>query len=861
VTSAPRPRSTYRLQVRAEFDLDAAASVTDYLGALGVDWAYLSPILQSATGSAHGYDVVDPTRVDEARGGEAALTRFVDAARAAGLGILVDIVPNHQGVADPAENPWWWDVLLRGAASPHAAAFDIDWEFGDGRVVLPVLGGDLDEVLVAGEITVAPPDAGASDAGARAPFGTARYYDLVLPLAEGAAPPHETSDAAAVGDVLARQHWELVFWRRDAERLNYRRFFTVTSLAGVRVELPEVFDASHVEILRWLREGLVDGLRIDHPDGLADPGAYLDRLRRAAARSLSERGTPRSLSEQAAPRSLSERGTSETKRGELLWEGEGVSTRRCAPRSTTGGWASSCRPPAHPLPVYVEKILEPGEQLPGWWATDGTTGYDALGEIDRLLVDPAGAAPLTPPGTALDDWHELIARTKREVADTSQAAEVGRIIRAIPDGQGSAFEDDDEARDAIAELLAAFGVYRAYLPAGAEYLAEAVAAASARRPDLEVPIRTVARLIRRDSRGEFATRFMQTTGPVMAKGVEDRAFYRYSRLTSLNEVGGDPSQFSIAPQAFHDAFAQRQASWPHALTTLTTHDTKRSEDTRARITVIAEVAERWVAALDDLRAIASTGDRSLDDLLWQAVVGAWSDDAALPERLHAYAEKAAREGGVGTSWEDPDADFEARVHALIDAAFGAARPTIEKFVAGVAAPGRVNALSAKLLQLAGPGVADVYQGTELWDHSLVDPDNRRPVDFAARRALLARLDEGWLPGVDDEGADAGAAKLLVTSRTLRLRRDRPDLFTRYTPLEAVGAASAHAIGFDRGGAIAVATRLPVGLAASGGWRDTAVLVPSGRWRDAFTGAEFDGGGVPLAALLARYPVALLTAAD
>ncbi len=849
MTSAPRPRSTYRLQVRAEFDLDAAASVTDYLAALGVDWAYLSPILQSATGSAHGYDVVDPTRVDEARGGEAALTRFVEAARAAGLGILVDIVPNHQGVADPAENPWWWDVLLRGAASPHAAAFDIDWEFGDGRVVLPVLGGDLDEVLAAGEITVAPADAGASDAGARAPFGTARYYDLVLPLAEGTAPQQETTDAAVVRDVLARQHWRWENWRRDAQALNYRRFFTVTSLAGVRVELPEVFDASHVEILRWLREGLVDGLRIDHPDGLADPGGYLDRLAAAAAtaRSLSERGTPRSLSEQAAPRSLSERGTSETKRPE-----PSTDHRPESPLS---------HPPAHSLPVYVEKILEPGEQLPGWWATDGTTGYDALGEIDRVLVDPAGAAPLTPPGTSLDNWHELIARTKREVADTSQAAEVGRIIRAIPDGQGSAFEDDDEARDAIAELLAAFGVYRAYLPAGAEYLAEAVAAASARRPDLEVPIRTVARLIRRDPRGEFATRFMQTTGPVMAKGVEDRAFYRYSRLTSLNEVGGDPSQFSIAPQAFHDAFARRQASWPHALTTLTTHDTKRSEDARARITVIAEVAERWVAALDDLRAIASTGDRSLDDLLWQAVVGAWSDDPALPERLHAYAEKAAREGGVGTSWEDPDAAFEARVHALIDGAFGAARPTIEKFVAGVAAPGRSNALSAKLLQLAGPGVPDVYQGTELWDHSLVDPDNRRPVDFAARRALLARLDEGWLPGVDDEGADAGAAKLLVTSRTLRLRRDRRDLFTRYTPLEAVGAASAHAIGFDRGGAIAVATRLPVGLAASGGWRDTAVLVPSGRWRDAFTGAEFDGGGVPLAALLARYPVALLTAAD
>ena len=783
------PTSTYRLQVRAEFDLDAAAEVTGYLHDLGVGWAYLSPILQAGAGSAHGYDVVDPTRIDADRGGPEALERFVAAARAAGLGILIDIVPNHQGVADPQANPWWWDVLGRGEASPCAASFDIDWAFGQGRVNLPVLGAELDEVIAAGDITVAPP---ADDAE----FGTAAYFDLVVPLAPGTAPLHPTADAAAVRDVLARQHWRLVFWRRTEDALNYRRFFTVTSLAGVRVELPEVFAASHVEIARWFREGLVDGLRIDHPDGLADPGGYLDAL-----------------------------------------------------ASVTGG-----------AYTVVEKILETGETLPGWWATDGTTGYDALGEIDRVLTDPAGVLPLTFLDAELRaapaDWREMIAGTKRDIADTSQRAEVRRIVHAIPDGAGGAFDDDEQAHDAIAELLAAFEVYRAYLPAGESHVRAAVAEASARRPDLAGPIGSVASLILREPSGEFARRFMQTTGPVMAKGVEDRAFYRYSRLTSLNEVGGDPSRFALAPAQLHEAFARREASWPAALTALTTHDTKRSEDVRARIAVLAEVPMRWGQVLRELRAIASTGDGPLDGLLWQAIVGAWSSDAALSDRLRAYAEKAAREGAIGTSWEDPDAAFEARVSALVDAAFGPARPVVEGFVAEISAPGRSNSLSAKLLQLAGPGVPDVYQGTELWDLSLVDPDNRRPVDYAARRALLARIDGGWHPPVDE----SGAAKLLVVSRTLRLRRDRPELFARYTPLETVGAARDHAVAFDRGGAIAIATRLPVSLAAEGGWGDAAVMLPAGVWRDAFTGRTIDGGAASLAALLADYPVALLTAA-
>ncbi|KAA9089039.1 malto-oligosyltrehalose synthase [Microbacterium radiodurans] len=792
------PVSTYRLQIRPAFDLAEAAGTVDYLRELGVDWAYLSPILAAAEGSDHGYDVIDPTQVDPRRGGPDGLARFAAAARDAGLGILVDIVPNHQGVAVPAENPWWWDVLRHGRDSVHADAFDIDWEHGGGKIALPILGSSLREAIANGEIEVSPVAAGDPDDAAHGAAGVARYYDHVLPLADGTAPAAATSDPATVDAVLAAQHWRPGFWRDDADELNFRRFFAVTTLAGVRVELPEVFDASHAEILRWLREGLADGLRIDHPDGLADPGGYLARLAEA-----------------------------------------------------TGG-----------AYVVVEKILEHAatdhaEELPAWWATAGTTGYDAMAEIDRVLIDPAGEEALDALDADLADaaptaYADIVREAKRAVADTIQAAEVGRLVRGLPADVREPL-GEEVARDALAQLLTAFSVYRVYPPVGAEIVADAVAAATTDRPDLADALATLAPLVAEPGT-ELARRFAQTTGPVMAKGVEDSAFYRYPRIGTLTEVGGDPSVFSLDVAGFHRAQASRLAAWPHALTALSTHDTKRSEDVRARLSVIAEVPGRWRETLERLRSIASTGDGRLDDLLWQAIVGAWP---ASPERLQAYAEKASREGGIVTSWTEPDADAEARVGALVDAATGDARVVVEDFVSKITAAGRSNSLAAKLLQLAGPGVPDVYQGTELWDHSLVDPDNRRDVDFAERRDLLARLDDGWQPPIDD----TGAAKLLVVSRALRARRDRPELYTRYAPLPVVGAAADHGIAFDRGGAIAVATRLPVGLSARGGWGDTVVVVPPGIHRDELTGRTWPGGEVRLADLLDTYPVALLTRAE
>ncbi|PKI90735.1 malto-oligosyltrehalose synthase [Actinomycetales bacterium SN12] len=775
-----RPDSTYRLQITSRFTLEEAAKVTGYLHRLGADWAYLSPLLAATQGSDHGYDVVDHSRIDESRGGAAGLTTFSAAARAEGLGILVDIVPNHVGVASPRQNPWWWDVLRLGRASAHAIAFDVDWERGREKVRLAILGGTPGEVIERGEIVVDPTPA------PDAPDGTLSYFEHVLPLAPGTG--RLSDDLTAL---LGAQHYELRHWEDQNDQLNYRRFFAVTELAALRVELPDVFAQSHEEIVRWIREGLADGIRVDHPDGLDDPEEYLERLADA-----------------------------------------------------TGG--------AYTL---IEKILEYGEELPPWWRTDGTTGYDALGEIDRVLIDPAGVDELTALDARLrdqsdlpeaQDWHDLIHDTKRAMADGLLQSEVRRLVHDLPFGIVG-------AADALAELLACFPVYRSYLPAGCEHLRHAVEEASRRRPDLASAIDELEPLLA-DPALPVARRFQQTSGAIMAKGVEDTAFYRYTRLGTLTEVGGDPSVASLSVPQFHTAQQRRLAAWPCSMTTLSTHDTKRSEDVRARLAVLAEVPERWSEVLDELRGIASTGHGPLDSMLWQAAVGAWPISS---ERLLAYAQKAAREASESTAWQHPDAEFEKGLEAIAEAANGAAKPVLERFVAEIIGYGRSNSLSAKVLQLTGPGVPDVYQGTELWDLSLVDPDNRRPVDFAQRERMLSELDaavaEGSLPSIDD----SGAAKLLVTSRALRLRRDHPELFTAYRPETVAGPAASHAVAVDRGGLTVVATRLPVGLERRGGWGETTLMRSEMPSIDVLTGRRFAGGPVRLAELLEHYPVALL----
>ncbi|GAA1441044.1 malto-oligosyltrehalose synthase [Leifsonia poae] len=769
------PASTYRLQISADFTLHDALRVLPYLQRLGVDWVYLSPLLEAQPGSAHGYDVIDHSRVDPARGGPEALAALADAAHALGMGILVDIVPNHMGIETPRRNAWWWDVLTHGRASGFADYFDIDWAAGGDRVRLPVLGDGADEL-----------DALRIDEGELA------YYDHRFPIAEG------TGDGSP-REVHDRQHYELVSWRRADHELNYRRFFAVNSLSGLRVERPEVFDASHAEIGRWLADDLADGLRVDHPDGLADPGAYLRRLADLA-------------------------------------DGR---------------------------PVWVEKILEGEERMPAEWPVAGTTGYEVLADIDRVFVDPRGEDPLTLLAIDLDDrfesgdWDVLVRRRKRAVADGILNSEIRRLAREVAGEAGDDAGDDTaggaedpDVVDALAELASALPVYRSYLPYGAEHLDHAARAAAESRPDLAETIAALAVTLA-DPAHPAAVRFQQTSGMIMAKGVEDNAYYRYTRLTSLTEVGADPAQFALAPSAFHARQADRMARLPHTMTTLTTHDTKRSEDTRARIAVLAEVPSSWERFIADVRGRVSVGDGSLENLVWQAVVGAWP---ASRERLHEYALKAAREAGASTAWTDGDEQFEAALLSLVDAAFDdpAVSAEVADFVAAVQSPGASNGLGAKLLQLLSPGVPDVYQGSERWERSLVDPDNRRPVDFEAASELLERLDTGWLPPVDE----SGAAKLLVTSRALRVRREHPELLTDYRPVEATGERAEHLIGFDRGGAIALATRLPVTLEVAGSWGDTAIDLGERELVDEFTGRRYSGG-TAVAELFAVYPVALL----
>ncbi|MDT4949768.1 MAG: (1-_4)-alpha-D-glucan 1-alpha-D-glucosylmutase [Pseudonocardiales bacterium] len=755
----PIPNSTYRLQIRSSFDLYGAADACDYLATLGVGGAYLSPLLPSTRGSDHGYDVIAFDAIDPQRGGMDGWTRMLAGARSRNLDIIVDIVPNHTGVADPFQNKAWWDVLKHGRDAEHARWFDIDW--ARGRLLLPVLGDEFEPAqleIVGDEL---------------------RYFEHRFPLAPGTEPAAGET-AAQVHD---RQHYELVNYRRADTEQNYRRFFAVTDLAGLRVEDDVVFDATHEQIVHWLRDDRIAGLRIDHPDGLVDPLGYFTRLRSIA--------------------------------GDESW-------------------------------LLVEKILEPGEKLPTEWPVDGTTGYDALTEVGGVFID-------TTAETELDDLYreltgdkltgpEHVQLGKRNAVETILQAEVSRLARLTA--------DVDRAGEALAELLVAFPVYRSYLPTGGGHLATAIGTARAARPDLADTIATLTPRLT-DPADELASRFQQTSGAVMAKGVEDTAFYRYTRFVALNEVGSDPAHFGLSLDDFHGAQWTRQQDAPRGMTTLSTHDTKRGEDVRARLAVVSELSSEWADLVRHLMADAPLPDAPFAYLLWQTFAGVGFIDR---DRMHAYAEKAMREAATSTTWTAPDAVFEAAVHGVVDAAYDspAVHDPLARFVERITPAGWTNSLGQKVVQLTMPGIPDVYQGTELWEDSLVDPDNRRPVDLDARRSLLDRLDTSDDPPPVDA---TGAAKLWVVSRALRLRRDWPDLFAGYAPVLATGPAADHVVAFDRGGVITVATRLPVGLESAGGWRDTMIDL-GGTATDVITGRRVPRE-IAVADLLDLYPVALL----
>jgi (1->4)-alpha-D-glucan 1-alpha-D-glucosylmutase len=783
----PVPVSTYRVQLRPAsedhpgFDFDDAARVVPYLATLGVTHLYCSPYFQAAPGSAHGYDVIDHSRVNDELGGAAAFDRMVAACREGGLGIILDVVPNHMAVSEPeSQNAQWWSVLRDGQQSPYADWFDIDWS--TGKLLMPILGAPLAQVV--DELKVED--------------DTIRYYDHVVPIAPGTLVP---------GDILAtleRQHYRLCHWKVAGEELNYRRFFDVTTLAGVRVEVPAVFDETHAVVLQQVRDGVLDGLRIDHPDGLADPEGYLDRLGSA----------------------------------------------------TDGAW------------VVVEKILEPGERLPESWRCAGTTGYDALNRVLGLFVDPAGELPLTALWESVTSdrstYDQVVGSTKRLILRDVLAAEVNRLtdvgLAACPP---AADVTRQGLRDALVEVLACFAVYRAYVHPGRPaddvartHVDSAVAAATAARPDRAQEITLIGRLAlgegpRTSAADEFVTRFQQTCGPVMAKGVEDTAFYRFLRLSALNEVGGDPGHFGSSVGAFHATCQEMSAEWPVSMTTLSTHDTKRSEDVRARLVMLSQCPAVWGEAVTEWSAQAATYrpaavDAATEQLIWQTLFGAWPLSA---DRLVAYLQKATREAKAHTSWLAPVSSYDEAVESFARnlLADEVITSSVERLVQSLAPAWWATSLAQKLVQLTMPGVADTYQGTELFDLSLVDPDNRRPVDYERRRELLdgpAALD------------DNGAAKLQVVAAALRLRREHPDWFLAadsYTPL----SAGDRALAFCRSDAVATVVPLRAVSTSAHGWGDDEVSLPAGSWRNVLTGAGVNGGAVRLDALLADLPVALL----
>ncbi|WP_245630552.1 malto-oligosyltrehalose synthase [Granulicoccus phenolivorans] len=762
------PTSTYRLQVRPGLRLDDVADLVEYLAELGVDAVYLSPILASTPGSDHGYDCTDPSIVDDQRGGEAGWATFMAAARRVGLKVVLDIVPNHLGIAVPAQNPAWWSVLRSGRQSPYADWFDIDWD--RAPILVPVLG---DEVSPDDLQLVATPDG-----------GEIHYFEHRFPVAAGT-----WADGDTVAEVLARQHYRLAGWRSANDELNYRRFFAVTTLAGVRQEDPAVFAATHERIRRFVTEDGVEGLRVDHPDGLTDPGDYLRRLRELAP---------------------------------TAW-------------------------------ITIEKILEPEETLPDW-PIQGTTGYDAMAEVNGVFLDPAKEAAVTAAYRQLTgdtrDIGEHVVAGKDMVLHTLFGAELTRLTRLLPSLPA------DQARRDLIDIAAWFEVYRTYLPFGYEWLDEATRDEIAvHQEDAASSDAVVDYLV--DPTAEVAQRFQQLTGAAMAKGKEDTAYYRYNRFVALNEVGGNPGRFGYAPEDFHAAQQRRQELWPQSMTALSTHDTKRGEDVRARLAVLAELGPQFLAWARDFAEHTEIPNLALAYLLAQTFAGVGLIE---PDRMHAYAEKAMREAADGTGWVDPDPDFEAAVHAAVDRVYADQnlQDSLQRLLILMVQPGWSNALGQKLVQLTMPGIPDVYQGTELWEDSLVDPDNRRPVDFAARRELLTLTDAPWVE-------ETGKAKFWVVRQALTLRRERPELFASYTPVRATGEAAQHFLGFDRGGAITAVTRLPYTLGTRGDcggagcWGDTTVELV-GTWRDELTGTEHSGT-VAVSRLFGRLPVALLVRLD
>jgi (1->4)-alpha-D-glucan 1-alpha-D-glucosylmutase len=743
------PRATYRFQFHRGFTFADAEALVPYLDALGISHVYASPVTTARPGSMHGYDVVDPTRVNPELGGEAGLRSLVAALRARGMGLIVDIVPNHMGVGP--DNGWWMDVLENGQASRWATTFDIDWR---RPVMLPVLGDGFDAALAKGDIAL--------DRSGDRPMLVA-YGEHRFPLRAEDADDIVGGGGADLAALHARQHYRLACWRDADAALNWRRFFTINELAGVRVEDEAVFEAVHALIFRLHDEGLIDGVRVDHVDGLTDPAGYGRRLR--------------------------------ARLGAEAW-------------------------------IVVEKILGAGEALAADWGIDGTSGYDFMDAATAILHDPAGERPLADLWAGLSgrsprfDDEELVAR--QQMLAAAFAGQRAAVVEAFAELAESAEFDwsIDAIGDAIDRLLWVFPVYRTYGTGRAAPLSDAAIRARVRRRAgdfLDEGQQAIADALLAWLAGEGSgdpvlaadavRRFEQLSAPIAAKAVEDTGFYRYGRLLSRNDVGSDPDRFAWDIPAFHRAMADRARDWPHAMLTTATHDHKRGEDSRARLAVLSEIPDLWRAQVDGWLHInlplLDGIDRGDAYMLFQSIVGAVPADldigdgvalAAFAERIGAWAVKALREARLRSSWEDPDGDYEARMIALIDALSDPALSSIflaslRQFVTAIAPAAHANSLVQAGLRCTVPGIPDLYQGAECEDISLVDPDNRRPVDFALRRHLL----EG------DGARGFDATKIAVIRNLLGLRRDHPALFAdgAYVPVAVEGARAGHVLAFLR----------------------------------------------------------------
>ena len=947
-------RASYRLQLSGAFTLDDARAIVPYLARLGISHIYASPVLRSRPGSTHGYDVVDPTRLDPELGSDASWDALVSTLRAHEMGLILDIVPNHMGVG--ADNPFWDDLFANGPASRYATWFDIDWNAPvrglKGRVLIPILGKELDETIASGELLLAleggryrlkyfdqsfpldpatlppllafaidamPADATREDA---AELASIREALATLPsrltarrplieqrqklapellrrlesLADRSPAVHSALEEAArvfsAGHERLRaladsQVYALVFWRRAAHEINYRRFFDINELVALRMEDPAVFGATHRRIIQWVKDGQLDGLRIDHVDGLRNPRDYLARLNAAITQVL----------------------------------------------------------PGAEVPIFVEKILSGRERLRAEWPVAGTTGYEFLAQIDAIFIDPAGRAEIERTYRSFLgirrpelDFHDVAVRGKAFILRGSLTSDVQRLARLLAPiarrDARTASLTRAQLQEGIVQLIAVLPVYRTYIEAGAlavheddravleRAFGEAAALAQIRAPLLEllehVFLGDLSPLSdeRRAERDAFVLRFQQVSGPATAKGIEDTALYRYAPLLSLNEVGADPGgELRDAVGSLHDANIERSTRWPAQMLAASTHDTKRSADVRARLDVLSEIPQGWARQLAKWERAHRGLKRRVDDriapdahmeyVIYQTLVGMWPmmagsrDHNAIRERLAAYAQKAAREAKGRTSWTDPNEDYEGALADFIRAIFD--RPDflgeLRAFVATISPSGALNSVARTMLQLTSPGFPDVYQGDELWNFSLVDPDNRRPVEYEVRATTLAELDDMSPTGdmrqvaapIAFTHSDHDAVKLGVIRNVLRARAAHAPLFAHgsYLPLAAHGTFGEHIFAFARrsapsaldDAAIVVTPRLthalsPLATPIGELWGDAELHLPGDfaatRWRCAISGREYifpsaDSASstesstirVPIAALLGATPVALL----